>query len=338
MHLAALVKSLDHVCCRYRLAGFRAHFERAGHRLTLHPWPAGWWSAWRQRAAPIACDVLIVQRRLLSGRQLRQVRRAARYLVYDFDDAVFLRDSYAWRGPHSARRLRGFRRMVAAADAVVAGNDFLRAQATPWTAAERVHLIPTCVDAARYTTALHRRAGPQSRIVWIGSSSTLRSLEQIRPLLESFGDLGCSLKVICDRPFALRKMTVLNRPWAEDTEAAELADADVGISWLPDDLWSRGKCGLKVLQYMAAGLPVVANPVGMQADLVVHGETGFLATSADQWRDALRLLAGNPALRRRLGHAGRRLVEDRYGIDRAATQWLHLLEGLSPAKTKAVPA
>src|SRR5207253_3934259 len=118
------------------------------------------------------------------------------------------------------------------------------------------------------------------------------------------------LKLICDRFLSLRHLPVVRCRWSQAGETAALADADIGISWVPDDLWSRGKCGLKVLQYMAAGLPVVANPVGVQAELVRHGENGFLARTPDEWAEAVGRLAHDPELRRRMGQAGRRLVED----------------------------
>ncbi|MGE5754108.1 MAG: glycosyltransferase, partial [Planctomycetaceae bacterium] len=97
-------------------------------------------------------------------------------------------------------------------------------------------------------------------------------------------------------------------------EAEELAAGDVGISWVPDDLWSRGKCGLKVLQYQAAGLPVLANPVGVQAEMVVPEVSGLLATTPDEWVEAVRRLATDPALRLRMGRAARASVESGYSV------------------------
>src|SRR5207237_3454969 len=129
------------------------------------------------------------------------------------------------------------------------------------------------------------------------------------------------LKVICDRSLTLEHLPVEFCPWREDTEAAEIARGDIGVSWLPDDLWSAGKCGLKVLQYMAAGLPVVANPVGVQADLVRHGETGFLAETPQQWVDAVGRLAHDPALRQRMGKAGRQRVGGEFGVASGAARW-----------------
>ena len=124
--------------------------------------------------------------------------------------------------------------------------------------------------------------------------------------------------------------------WSEEGEARDLAGADVGISWVPDDPWSRGKCGLKVLQYLAAGLPVVANPVGVHTEMVRPGETGFLATTASEWRDAVARLCGDAALRRRMGEAGRALVESRYSVAAGARAWCKVIERLDDRRMRAI--
>ncbi len=329
MRLVALVESPEHVCCRYRLAAFRPHLEAAGHRLDLRPWPKRWWSRLRLGRAVRDADVVILQRKLLPVWLLYLLRCAAPRLVFDFDDAVFLRDSYSPKGLHSAARLHRFMATVETADAVVAGNQFLADEAGRWvTAAGRVHVVPTCVEPARYSPARHD--GDRFELVWVGSSSTLRGLEAARPLLEEIGRgvPGARLKLVSDRFLRLAHLPVVECPWSEGGEAADIAAADVGVSWVPDDLWSRGKCGLKVLQYMAAGLPVVANPVGVQADLVRHGETGYLARTPAEWVEALRRLAADPDLRRRLGAAGRRRVEAEFSVAAGAGRWLTLLDGL----------
>jgi glycosyltransferase involved in cell wall biosynthesis len=337
VHLTALVDSPEHVCCRYRVTAFRPFLERAGHALELRPWPRSWWGRLRLPGELRHADAVLVQRRLLPGWQLALLRRACRALLFDFDDAVYLRDSYSPRGLHSPGRLRRFAGIVRAADAVVAGNDFLRAAALRWTRPGRVHVVPTCVDPGRYPLAEHTRSGEGVQLVWIGSSSTLRGLEAVRPLLEEVGRRcpGLRLKLVCDRFLELQHLPVLPRPWSEAGEAAELASADVGISWVPDDPWSRGKCGLKVLQYMAAGLPVVANPVGVQPDLVRPGVTGFLADTAAGWAEAVGRLARDPGLRRRMGAAGRRVVEGEYSVGAGAARWLALLAGLGGGRAAA---
>jgi glycosyltransferase involved in cell wall biosynthesis len=329
MHLDALVESPEHVCCRFRLAAFRPYLERAGHELALHAWPGHWWSRLRLLHR-LRGTAVIVQRRLLPRWQLVLLRRAVRLLLFDFDDAVFLRDSYAPKGLDSTRRRRRFAAMVRAADLVIAGNAFLQEEAACWTAKNHTHVIPTCVDPSRYPLAKHVHAGAEVELVWTGSASTLRGLEAVRPLLEQLGQRwpGLRLKLICDRFLELRHLPVIVCPWTEAGEPAALASADIGISWVPNDLWSRGKCGLKVLQYMAAGLPVIANPVGVQAEMVRHGETGFLAETPAQWAEAVGRLARDPDLRRRMGQAGRRRVEAEFSVAVGAARWIELLEQL----------
>lgn len=325
MHWIALVEDPQHVCCRYRLTAFRPFLEQAGHSLELRSLPRRWW----QRVAlfrRLRGANVILQRRLLATWQIMLLRRAAKRLLFDVDDALFLRDSYAARGLHDRRRLRRFAATVRRADAVIAGNAFLAENAARFTDAARVHIIPTCVDPKRYPLSTFSRRG-EIDLVWVGSSSTLRGLEAIAPLLEAMGQSipGLRLKLICDRFLQLNHLPIAAVPWSEADEAAEIAAADIGISWLPDDLWSRGKCGLKVLQYMAAGLPVLANPVGVQVEMVRHGETGFLVETPQQWIEAARRLADDAELRRRLGRAGRRVVEAEYSVAAGAARWVALL-------------
>ena len=344
MHWIGLVDHPQHVCCRYRLAAFRPWLEQAGHTLELVTMPRHWWSRLclfhRLRGANV-----IVQRRLLAGWQRSLLRRAVRRLLFDFDDAVFLRDSYAAQGLHDPRRLRRFIGMIRAADAVIAGNSFLAEQAARWVNGQLVQVIPTCVEPKHYPVAQPRQSSepggiswerdgvstPTIELVWVGSSSTLQGLQAIAPLLEEIGRQvpGVRLKLLCDRFLTLRHLPVLPVLWTEANEAEEIARADIGISWLPDDAWSRGKCGLKILQYLAAGLPVIANPVGIQTELVRHGETGFLARTPAQWIEAVRQLASDAELRRRMGQAGRRLVEEHYSVAVGAARWVQLLEHLS---------
>jgi glycosyltransferase involved in cell wall biosynthesis len=334
VHLIALVGSLDHVCVRYRLTAYGRYLERAGHELELHALPDEWWPRLRLAREVAHADAIIIQRKLLPRWQLHLLRQTGRPLIYDFDDAIFMHNSYSARGSHSSHRSRRFAAMARTADVLIAGNDWLREQATQWMPAQRIRVIPTCVAVNNYPLAEHERAGAGVRLVWVGSASTLRGLEATRPLLETLGQRvpGLGLKLICDRFLRLDHLSVIECSWTEATEPGDITDADIGISWLPDDAWSRGKCGLKVLQYMAAGLPVVANPVGVQEDLVQHGQTGFLAETVDQWVDAVGRLASDPELRRRMGQAGRRRVEESFDVRVGAGRWLEVLEELRQRK------
>src|SRR5262249_32352879 len=152
------------------------------------------------------------------------------------------------------RKSARFGYTVRQCDAVIAGNEFLAEHARS-QGAKNVQVIPTCVEPSHYRPA----GGDGATMVWVGSSSTLQGLGRIASMLDGLADAapGVRLKVICDRFPTFRQLPIVAVNWDGATEAEELANADVGISWIPDDQWSRGKCGLKVLQYMAAGLPVL---------------------------------------------------------------------------------
>jgi glycosyltransferase involved in cell wall biosynthesis len=335
MKLLALVDSPDHVCCRYRVRAFANPLEDAGWTLTCQRLEQGVLPRLFQLRRASQFDSVILQRKLLPLWQLRILRRASRHLVFDFDDAVLFRDSYDRRGHESAWRYRRFARTVRLVDTVVAGNDYLADCALRAGArVERVHVIPTCVDPERYQLARHESSPGSVDLVWIGSSSTLRGLEDAGAIWERLGKAipHLGLRVICDRfptSFPLRIVPVA---WREETEASELAAGQIGVSWLPDDLWSRGKCGLKILQYQASGLPVVANPVGSHSEMVRTGETGILAATTDQWVEAVTRLAGDAKLRQKMGSLARQQVKSDYSISAWAETFVTSMTGITGSK------
>lgn len=322
MRLVALVESESHVCCRYRLTAFRPALAAAGHTLDIRPLPQTLFGRFTLGRDLTSYDTVILQRKLLPRWAIALLRRRVRRLIFDFDDAVWLRDSYSPKGLDDPKRASRFRATIAACDLVIAGNAYLAAEARKFTSADRVRVIPTCVDVGKYPIAPHSERDA-IRLVWIGSSSTLRGLERFAPTLSAMGRSlpGTRLKLICDRFAAFPDLTVERAVWEEATEAAEIAAADVGIGWVPDDPWSRGKCGLKVLQYQAAGLPVVANAVGVQTDFVRDGETGFCAHTTEEWIKAVHLLAADAELRKNLGAAARKQVEERYSVEAGGRMW-----------------
>ena len=324
MRLSALVEIPHHVCCRYRLRAFQPYLEQAGHDFSYHALPRHWWQRLRLAEA-IPCKNALIQRRLLSTLEIRRLRRKAETLFFDFDDAVWLRDSFSGRPLRSRRRERRFAQQMQQMDHVIAGNHFLAQHARPF--GQDVRVIPTCVDPARYPLAQHAE-DHAAQLVWIGSASTLRSLEQQRPWFEALGRRfpNISLRLICDQFVSFHSLRVIPRLWSEESEAADLAPADIGIAWMPDDDWSRGKCGLKVLQYMAAGLPVIANPVGVHCEMIRDGENGFLVTSPAEWTDAVEYLTRHSDVRRRMGLAGRARTEKEYSVAHGAKLWLELLQ------------
>jgi glycosyltransferase involved in cell wall biosynthesis len=303
----------------------------AGHTLTFHPLPRQLFGRLAIGKDLVHADVVILQRKLFPTWVLSRLRRRVKRLVFDFDDALWLRDSFSPRGFDDPSRSLRFRTTVAACDAVVAGCATLAEEAKRWVSPDRVRIVPTCVDVAKYPLADHDRDHGGLQLVWVGSSSTLQALERFSPTLSAIGKAvpGTRLKLVCDRFLTIPNLPVDECVWAESTETTEIAAADVGIGYVPDDPWSRGKCGLKLLQYHAAGLPVIANPVGVQADIVRNGVTGFQATTTEDWIAAVRRLHADRVLRKRIGDAGRRQVEAAYSVEAGAKMWLAMLDELA---------
>jgi glycosyltransferase involved in cell wall biosynthesis len=326
--LVALVRSLDNVCYRYRLLPFEARLRERGWEVSADCFCDSWIRRLPRLQTIRDADVVLLQRRLLPLGELWLLRQIARRLVYDFDDAIFCHSSNSAKAARSRRREKRFAATVQAADAVIAGNDFLANAAGRFTDPAKVWRIPTCVDSQAYSPATHREDTLQPRLAWIGSASTLKSLQGASAHLEAIVRAlpQARLKVICDVFPEDLPIAVIRCPWSARRERAELADATLGISWVPDAPWSQGKCGLKVLQYMAAGLPVIANSVGVHRGIVVHGRTGFLADSPEEWASAVRALAESADLRRSMGDEGRKRVSLEYSPERWAEQFIRIVE------------
>ncbi len=247
----------------------------------------------------------------------RRLQRARVPYILDLDDAVF--HQYDHHRNRLVRALLGGKiaGIMRGAAAVHAGSryiaDFARA-----AGAHRVELLPTVVDPARLTPATTPAQGrPGMRIGWIGSPSTSSYLADIEPALAQFRDRhpDTEFVLIGARDDALAGLPVTRLPWSEAREPVDLRSLDVGIMPLRDDPWSRGKCGFKLVQYMACGLPVVASPVGANADIVKPGVNGLLASTPAEWVAAFEALAASPSDRARMGQEGRKAVLAHYSVD-----------------------
>jgi glycosyltransferase involved in cell wall biosynthesis len=312
-----LVHGLGDASVRYRLGQFVDPLAERGIRLEIHEIPSSGlrrMALFREiRSAP----VVGVQRKLFSIPYLYLLRRMVRRMIFDFDDALYVRDS---RHDHRRSLTRQFRfsRTLRLADAALAGNAYLGDAARAHC--RQVHVLPTTIDLDRYRPRRGRRNPKDLTVGWIGSRSTLFYLEDLAPALEAMGArMGrLRLKIIADDFIRLEKVEVIRKRWSEQEEVEDLREVDIGIMPLRDDAWARGKCGLKLLQYMAMGIPVVCSPVGTNLDLVTDGVEGLHARTSEEWVAAVETLAANPSRRRRMGIRGRRKVESLYSAAKTA--------------------
>lgn len=202
------------------------------------------------------------------------------------------------------------------AEVVIAGNTYLAQRATT-AGAKRIKIIPTVVDLKRYTASTEQK-GNQFVIGWIGTKSTFeKHLLLIKDwLIKAQQLLNVELHVIgITKTEVFIGDVVQLIPWTEDTEVAHISKFDVGIMPLQDSPWERGKCAYKIIQYFAMGVPVIASDVGMNAEVCLHGETGFLANTEEEFIDALKILIADEAARKEMGLKGRKLVEKTFNVE-----------------------
>ena len=309
---------------RHRFRAYEDELRTRNVNLHVVPWPKGR----RARDAALAevgrADATIVSSRLLRGADGRRVRERCGRLGFDYDDALPFRDS--GRGATMSRtRGRRFRAMLDRVDRVTAGNAYLAALSSR----DDVRILPTTVDTSRAPTPMPSATGGVI-VGWIGSRATLPYLVAAAQRLRAVAtQASFTLRVVADAAPVIDGVPVEHVPWAPDTWQGALAGIHVGIAPLPDDAWTRGKCGLKVLQMMAAGRPVVANPVGVQGSQIQEGFTGFHAETDARFVSALTRLVQDAALRARLGAAAFAHVHDHWSVeawrDRQAGAVLDLL-------------
>lgn len=244
--------------------------------------------------------------------------------VVDYDDAIFHR--YDAHHNSLVRKMLGRKidRVMSHAALVIAGNDYLARRAV-LAGARQVALIPTVVDLEKYTV---KKADMPGRFVigWIGSPSTSEFLKVILPVLtEVCKQRDLAVQIVGDAPEFLHNLPVQFLSWEEDAEVNSIQQFDVGIMPLPDTHWAKGKCGYKLIQYMACGLPVIASPVGANTAIVRHEENGFLADTHAEWIRYILRLRDDRSARNRLGMNGRRTVEQKYSLQVTAPRVADLL-------------
>ena len=250
-------------------------------------------------------------------------------LVVDYDDAVF--HNYDQHSNPVVRALLGqkLNRLMTRADLVTVGNNYLADRAMS-AGSRRVERVPTVIDLDRYPLRARSEVTTGEVVVgWIGSPSTAKYLGAVSGVLDR---LRRCYRIHCvaigAREDQLAGTPFVPVPWHEDTEVSSLCGLDIGIMPLPDTPWERGKCGYKLIQYMACGLPVVASPVGVNRDIVRHGESGFLAGNEADWTNSLEKLIVDASLRASMGAAGRERVEGEFCLQVQGPRLAQMLHDL----------
>ncbi len=304
-----LSKGINASSTRYRATDFFPLFEEAGWHPTHLKIKNSLSGRFQLLQAAKRADTVVIVRRTFDSLFAKLLRNYSQQLIFTFDDAIFAKGN----GEPSKGRERRFATTLPLCDQVWAGNSYLAEKAAQYN--PNTTIVPTAVDDKKYAIQADK-PNANLDIVWIGSQSTQKHLTTIIPALEAASALipTLRLKIIADFTLESSQLKILPIPWSQEREAQEVASAHIGIAPLPDNAYTRGKCGLKVLQYMAAGLPVISSSAGVNQDIVQHGISGLLATNEQEWVEAIQQLAQNINLRQTMGAAGQQRCHEHFTL------------------------
>lgn len=323
---------------------FLTHFSDQGHRFRVEQYfpyliarqvEPKWQplsGSWRERLLLYqelpSFDVVCIQRRLLSPLEFYWIRNKSSKVLFDLDDAIMYRSSSSSQ-PRSLSRFLKFYWMVKGSDVVTVGNQFLKKEVLKVDHSKKVFVIPTSIDTNLYPQKKNLSHPSEVILGWMGTKGNLRYLKKLEPVFEAVSQKFPQVKLkIVSNDFYDSHLPIIKKPWRLEDENADLISFDIGLMPLSDDPWSKGKCGLKIVQYLSVGVPVVCTPVGINSDIVRNGENGFWALSHQEWVDRLSTLIQNPELRYQMGLKGIETVEREYSLAVTFEKFFQVLQSL----------
>jgi len=308
MNLLILTNNPNRASFRQRIAIYLNALRENGLNCEVAKLPSGSLARRRLFKQTAEFDGVFLHKKTLNFLDAFWLRRYAKKIIYNFDDAIM----YSDRTPEHDNRSHfvPFRRTVKLSDMVITGSSYLATHAKKFNS--NVETLPLGLKVSDYMVDRPNKDDSVVRLVWIGSQNTLHYLRAIKPALEEIGSRfnHVILRIICEDFFNLENMQVEKYMWSEQTRGTDLAKCDIGLAPLPDNRFTRGKCSFKVLEYAAAGLPVVASPVGTNSQHVRDNVTGFLAISIHEWFEKITQLINDPQLREQMGKEGLAQVQN----------------------------
>jgi len=250
-------------------------------------------------------------------------------IILDFDDAIFLpyakKSRFALRITPKDRTIS----LIKLADHIIVGNNYLCDFVKPIN--NNVSLLPTPIDTDKFTLKISREN--ITTIGWVGSFSTSEYINEVEQAIKYLSSkYNIKFRIVgSGRNISIPGVNVENIEWSLKNEVIDFQKINIGIYPLPNDLWARGKCGFKAIQYMSCGVPVVASPIGVNKEIIKDGFNGFLAETQEDWIKKIELLINDKELRTRIGKEGRRTVEEKYSVSANFPKLLQILKSLSKA-------
>jgi len=318
-----LSRHIESASFRQRIALYFNSLKTAGIEYYVEPLPSKTYKTLKLFSSARAFDAVLLHKKRLSPLERFFLRRNAKKIIYDFDDPVMF-DSADPQKPDD-KKLKRFTAAVKMADKIIAGNNYLADFAKKFN--NNTVILPTGLNVVEYDVKKNK-LDEKIRLVWIGTSSNLIYLKQISKTLEQIGSRykEVILRIICNEFFDLADIPVEKIQWSLGAQVRDLVNSDIGLAPLPDDNFTKGKCGFKILQYAAASLPVVASPVGVNAGIARSGINGFLAETPQHWFDGISRLIENPELRRKIGQQAKKTVRD-YDVSILAGKFVDIILG-----------
>ena len=309
MKLLILSNNPSRASFRQRIGDFLPCLGEQGIEAEVCKLPRNKIERWKLLKSAANYDAVLLHKKCLNFIDAKLLRKNSRKIIYDFDDAIMFSSSNP--SSDSTCHYRLFKRTAGMVDVMVAGNEFLAEHARRFCG--KVIVLPTALDTKIFDRSeLSSKTDDIIRLVWIGSKSTLQYLAELKPALE---ELGCKydnlvLRIIADEFFELENMPVEKVCWTLDGHVVDLMACDIGLAPLPDDRFTRGKCGFKILQYFAAGLPTIASPIGVNSEFLKKSKAGFLADKCEEWILAVERLMGDEVMRDEMKRSAKTYVSD----------------------------
>ena len=244
--------------------------------------------------------------------------------IYDFDDAIWLPNYSATNAKF--QKLKNYKKVNACmkwAGKVTAGNEYLKEYALQFNS--NVEIIPTTIDMQNHHNKSINYEKRELNIGWTGSHTTLHYLKEIVPALNKLSkEFKFNFIVIANEKPSLNIPNLIFIPWTKESEIEDLAKIDIGVMPLKDDLWAKGKCGFKALQYMSLGIPTVASNVGVNTTIIEDGKNGLFVSQNTDWHEKLKALLTSNELREKLGKAGKETIKSNYSVEANKLKYLNL--------------
>lgn len=277
-------------------------------------------------------DIIFIQREalLLGSSYFEKQFYKKNKVVFDFDDSIWLLDTSPENKKFEFLKNPNKTKInIAHAHSVISGNSFLANYAKQFN--PNTVIIPTTIDSDFHIPKPELRNKAKLVIGWSGSISTIKHFEIAIPALKEIQKKypnQIEIHVIGQGSYTHPEIDVISKNWSSKTEVDDLNHFDIGIMPLPDDVWVKGKCGLKGLSYMACGVATIMSRVGVNPEIIEHGNNGFLATTNQEWVQYLSELIENTDLRNKIGIAGRETVVKNYSVNANKVKYLEVLKSL----------